>query len=765
MNKPLLIFKLLLTMFTVFFLTSSAYAFELVIEGDLSPGSDDNKLEAFFVDATASTRKNVTSDSLTQWSSSNKDMAVIYQNGDVFFSGETGTVIFTVSYTLDNKTYTAKKSHNYDPIESRVYTLMIKEALEPKEKENQLSLYRKYGDDREEKVDNEFVIWESSDKVVATVDKEGKTIFTGEAGKVTITARHRGRFASVTATYPTELKELYINESLTFSEVFFNNPPKLTVTGRINNGTTEKIKYPTWTSSNLEVASIDSSGILKLTGKPGTTVITATAEERTGSKSLTVPDNKGINLRNIFFTENLFYSASGQELGVQALYDNNSLKNVTKDATLTSSNPDIALIYGNTLYYSGGSGNLTITARYENQTASIQAFIYPSRSGGKSLTGIKFEKAIYSIRDNNTPVLVYGINSDNSHFRIKNPQLNILQKNIGEIKNGNLVFKGIPGNSVIETSYGRFRDESTLYNYRPEGGLRPDKIYISTNLNSSSKLIPLIATARYSDGSLKDISELAVWNISNTAYGEIGNNGKELKILENKDFTLTAYYEGLSASIGSRSYIFPNYTNGINTNLVPINRIYTNAKRMLEINQYLPYPNDIRGHWAEPILRNGQMIGWIKGFPDGTLRPDQKISRGEFAAFVDRICDLTAPTDKVFSDTIDHWASPSISKFKALNLYNMYSANFRPNDYLTREEMADFIAKLANIRNTGNNPYTDLNESNPYYSSILKSVQSGIMVGMDYNKFGPKETATRAQALTVINNLLKTDVNLAEILK
>ncbi len=765
MNKPLLIFKFLLTMFTVVFLTSSAYAFELVIEGNLSPGSNDNKLEAFFVDPALNTKKNVTNDSLTQWTSSNKDMAVIYQNGDVFFSGETGTVIFTASYTLGNKTYTSNKSYTYDPIESRVYTLIIKEPLNPKEKENQLTLYRKYGDDREEKIDNEFIIWESSDKVVATVNKEGKTIFTGEAGKVTITARHRGRFASVTATYPTELKEIYINESLTFSESFFNNPPKLTVTGRINNGTTEKIKYPTWTSSNQDVASIDSSGILKLTGKPGTTLITATAEGRTTSKSITVPDDKGINLKNIFFTENVFYSATGQDLEIQALYDNNSLKNVTKDATLTSSNPDIGQIYGNTIYYSGGSGNLTITARYENQTASIQGFIYPSRSGGKSLTGIKFEKTIYSIRDNNKPIIVYGINSDNSRFQIKNPQLNILQKNIGEIKNGNLVFKGIPGNSVIETFYGRFRDQSTIYNYRPEGGLKPDWIYISTNLNSSSKLIPLIATARYSDGSLKDISELAVWNISNTAYGEIDNNNKEIKILENKDFTLTAYYEGLSATIGSRAYTFPNYTNGINTNLVPINRIYNNAKRMLEINQYLPYPSDIKGHWAEPILRNGQMIGWIKGFPDGTLRPDQKITRGEFAAFVDRICDLTAPTDKVFSDTINHWASPSISKFKALNLYNMYSASFRPNDYLTREEMADFIAKLANIRNTGNNPYTDLNESNPYYSSILKSVQSGIMVGMDYNKFGPKETATRAQALTVINNLLKTDVNLAEILK
>jgi hypothetical protein len=102
--------------------------------------------------------------------------------------------------------------------------------------------------------------------------------------------------------------------------------------------------------------------------------------------------------------------------------------------------------------------------------------------------------------------------------------------------------------------------------------------------------------------------------------------------------------------------------------LVPISRIYDNAKRMLEINQYLPYPNDIRGHWAEPILRNGQMIGWINGFPDGSLRPDQRITRAEFAAFADRIFDLTAPVKQTFSDTVNHWASPSISKFKALNI-------------------------------------------------------------------------------------------------
>lgn len=763
MKKPLLIFKLLLILFTFFFISGSAQAFQLVIEGDLSPGRTDNKLEAVFIDPNG-VRTNVTTDSRTNWTSSNTDMAVIYQNGDVFFSGETGTVIFTATYTLPNATYNATKSHTYDPVESRVYNLIIKEELNPKATTNQLTLSRKYGDGREEKIDNDQIIWETSDKVVATIDRTGKVVFTGEAGKVTITATHRGRFASVTATYPTEVKELIINESLTFTEAFFNNPPRLTVTARINDGTSERINLPLWTSSNNNVATIDSQGLLKLTGNPGTTVITASAEGKTATKSLTVPEDKAIILRNIFFTENLFYSASGQELKVSALYDNNSVKDITKDVTFVSGNQNIAQIYGNMLYYSGASGNLTVTARYENQAAAIQGFIYPARGGSKTLTGIKFEKAVYSITDNNTPVIVYGINSDNSRFRITNPQLNILQKNIAEINNGNLILKGIPGNAVIEAFYGRFRDQSNIYNYRPEGGLKPEKIYVLTNLNSSSKLIPLIAVARYGDGTLKDISETAVWNVNNTGYAQISDSGKEVRILENKDFTLTAYYEGLSASVGSRAYTFPNFTNGINTNLVPITRIYDNAKRMLEINQYLPYPNDIRGHWAEPILRNGQMIGWIKGFPDGSLRPDQRITRAEFAAFADRIFDLTAPTNQTYSDTVNHWASPSISKFKALNIYNMYNTNFRPDDYLTREEMADFIAKLANIRNTNNNPYTDLAENNPYYSSILKATQGGIMVGMDNNRFGPKETATRAQALTVIYNLLKTDVNLSEIL-
>ena len=766
MNKTLRFFHFLFTaalLFCLFVPLAVAAEFTLVIRGELDINRSDNRLEAFFVSPDQSSETNVTVNVNTTWKSSNTQMAAIFQNGDVVFSGETGSVDFTVEYQAGGRTYTATRSFRFEPAESRVYNLVIKGELDPKGTANTLSLVRRYTDGREETIDKQFVTWESSDKLVATVDRDGKVTFTGEAGQVTITARHRGLFATTTATYPTEVKNLVINESLFFTEAFFTSPPRLTVTAFLNNGTSLRIPNPTWTSSNPEVATIDSRGFMTLTGKAGTTVITAASDGRTVAQSLTVPEEKAITLRNLFFTENLFYSPGGQSLKVSALFDNNSIRDVSGEATFISGNTNLGQIYGNTLFYSGLSGNLTVTARYENQTATVQTFIYPSTNPGGTLTGIKFEKSVYNIADNNQPLVVYGIYSDNRKVRLTSPTYNIFQKNIAEVRNGNLLLKGIPGTANLEATYGRFRDQATIYNFRPEGNLRPERIYIISSLQTGAKRIPLVAVARFSDGRLLDIADQAVWNVSNTNHARILPSG-ELEILENKDFTVTAFYEGLTATIGSRAFLFPNFTNGLNTAIVPINRIYENTRRMQSANPFLPYPPDIGGHWAERILRNGQMVGWIKGFPDGTLRPDQRITRGEFAAFMDRIFDLSAPTDQFFSDTAGHWAQPSISKIKALNIYPMNNPTFRPNDPLTREEMAEFMARLSSLRNTSNNPFVDVDASNPYLSSILKMNQGGVMVGMDANRFAPRETATRAQALTVINNLLKTDVNLASIL-
>jgi hypothetical protein len=49
---------------------------------------------------------------------------------------------------------------------------------------------------------------------------------------------------------------------------------------------------------------------------------------------------------------------------------------------------------------------------------------------------------------------------------------------------------------------------------------------------------------------------------------------------------------------------------------------------------------DIAGHWAEQTIIRLVEKGVIKGYPDGTIRPDDIITRGEFAALLARNLEL-----------------------------------------------------------------------------------------------------------------------------
>ena len=47
--------------------------------------------------------------------------------------------------------------------------------------------------------------------------------------------------------------------------------------------------------------------------------------------------------------------------------------------------------------------------------------------------------------------------------------------------------------------------------------------------------------------------------------------------------------------------------------------------------------NDIYGHWAERQIRDLVSAGVINGYPDGCFRPNQTISRGEFATMIVKV--------------------------------------------------------------------------------------------------------------------------------
>ncbi|MDE7218585.1 MAG: S-layer homology domain-containing protein, partial [Oscillospiraceae bacterium] len=62
--------------------------------------------------------------------------------------------------------------------------------------------------------------------------------------------------------------------------------------------------------------------------------------------------------------------------------------------------------------------------------------------------------------------------------------------------------------------------------------------------------------------------------------------------------------------------------------------------------------SDISGHWAEKEINRAVMAGWIKGYTDGTFRPDQPITRAEAVTMINRMLDRTPDKDHLLPDMI-----------------------------------------------------------------------------------------------------------------
>ncbi len=66
---------------------------------------------------------------------------------------------------------------------------------------------------------------------------------------------------------------------------------------------------------------------------------------------------------------------------------------------------------------------------------------------------------------------------------------------------------------------------------------------------------------------------------------------------------------------------------------------------------------DIEDHWAKVYIAIAADKGWVGGYPDGTFKPDQKISRAEAVALVNRVLDRNIEKERtdVFCEGMISW--------------------------------------------------------------------------------------------------------------
>jgi hypothetical protein len=170
---------------------------------------------------------------------------------------------------------------------------------------------------------------------------------------------------------------------------------------------------------------------------------------------------------------------------------------------------------------------------------------------------------------------------------------------------------------------------------------------------------------------------------------------------------------------------------------------------------------DIAGHWAESNIQKLVALGAISGYPDGTFRPNNNITRAEFATVLVKAFQLEPQSGKVFKDTAGHWAQETISTAASYGIVGGYSADtFGPDDLITREQMAVMVVKAAELAPaTVELSFTDSTSISEWArEAMTTAVASGIIGGYPDNTLRPQGNATRAEAATVIVNALpKTD--------
>lgn len=112
---------------------------------------------------------------------------------------------------------------------------------------------------------------------------------------------------------------------------------------------------------------------------------------------------------------------------------------------------------------------------------------------------------------------------------------------------------------------------------------------------------------------------------------------------------------------------------------------------------------------------------------------------------------------KVFNDVENsHWASSAIRGLKDKNLISGDgSGNFRPNDYLTREELVKMVVLSAGAFITdGYGEFTDVPFNHWSYYYINSAYSQGLISGRGDGTFGIGENVTRQDAAVIIYNTL-----------
>jgi len=159
-----------------------------------------------------------------------------------------------------------------------------------------------------------------------------------------------------------------------------------------------------------------------------------------------------------------------------------------------------------------------------------------------------------------------------------------------------------------------------------------------------------------------------------------------------------------------------------------------------------------------PEIGRLRMAGLVEGFPDGSFRPGQEVTRQAVAAFLHRAAGAPPVTpDERFSDVpIDHPFASEITWLAQAGLTDGYpDGTFRPRQPVTRQALIAFLFRAAGEPDGDwEVSFLDVSDDHPFTTEIGWAATTGVATGFEDGTFLPTRAVTRQASAAFLDRMV-----------
>lgn len=165
---------------------------------------------------------------------------------------------------------------------------------------------------------------------------------------------------------------------------------------------------------------------------------------------------------------------------------------------------------------------------------------------------------------------------------------------------------------------------------------------------------------------------------------------------------------------------------------------------------------DTDGHWASNEISRWSELGILAG-NQGLFRPDDSITRAEMATILDRTMKYQVKAANSFTDLGQEWYTDAILRANSAATMLGSDGKVRPSDKITRQEAVVMICRSLGIaEKAGKTSFEDDGEIGNWAKAYVNAFASaGFVSGMGDNRFAPTAHVTRAAVVKMLDNAIK----------